>query len=136
ASYRLFGPRQWIPLVGQAVANALIPLLLYIDVRQRIDERTAVLAALLAGMLSFNSVYASTQVSDALCTVLFVATVVSFGRAQRSNVTSLFVLSGACAGLALLFRPNLLLWPAVLLLADVILIRRRVVFRQAAAFTV
>src|SRR5947209_1563350 len=53
ACYRLFGERQWIPLVIQALLNALIPLLLYIDVRRRINERTAILAATLAAVLSF-----------------------------------------------------------------------------------
>lgn len=133
ACYRLFGERQWIPLVIQALLNALIPLLLYVDVRRRIDERTAVLAAALAAVLSFNNIYASTQSSDALCTVLFVATIVAFGRAQQSGATRLFALSGALAGLALLLRPNMLLLPVALLLAD-LLIRKRLVIGQALVF--
>ena len=40
------------------------------------------LAAVLTGVLSFNTVYASTQSSDAVCTVLFMAAVVAFARAR------------------------------------------------------
>ncbi len=122
--YWIFGERQWVPLVIQALLNALIPLLVYLDAKRRVDERTAVLAAALAGVLSFNNIYASTQASDALCTVLFVATVVSFGMAERSGGVGVFALSGLLAGLALLFRPNMLLLPAALLATDLALAKR------------
>lgn len=125
AFYRLFGDRQWIPLVVQAALNATIPLMVFVEARRRIDGRTAAVAALLTGVLSFNTIYASTQAADAVCTVLFVAAVVWFGSASASASTRLFAASGLLAGLALLFRPNLLLFPAFLALADLVTRRRR-----------
>src|SRR5215470_5586370 len=41
AWYRVFGDRQWIPLVVQAVLNASIPLMLYHLVRREIGQRVA-----------------------------------------------------------------------------------------------
>jgi 4-amino-4-deoxy-L-arabinose transferase-like glycosyltransferase len=71
--YRLFGDHQWIPLSVQVLLNATIPLLLYHIVRIEVGSRVAVVTAILAGVFSFNTVYASTQASDAVCTVLVVA---------------------------------------------------------------
>jgi len=58
--YWLFGNQPAIPLAAQALLNASIPLMLYHIVRAEMTERIAVMAALLAGFLSFNTVYAST----------------------------------------------------------------------------
>src|SRR5215212_8915013 len=44
-SYRLFGDRPWIPLSVQALANALIPLMIYSLVRLEMSERVAVVSA-------------------------------------------------------------------------------------------
>ena len=109
--YRLFGDRQWIPLVVQAILNGFVPLLIYSAVRARVGEREALLAAVLVACFSFNTVYASTQTSDSLCTVLFVATVGIFMRAQSSRHLLTFVLAGVLAGAAMQIRPNLLLLP-------------------------
>ena len=66
---------------------------------------------------------------------MFVAAIVCFGRASASGSQRLFTLSGLLAGLALLFRPNLLFFPAVLVVADAVLRRRRGWrFEQSAAF--
>src|SRR4030081_2634413 len=54
AFYRLFGDRVWIPLVAQVALNALMPLLVFAFARTWLDRPTAVLAALLTGLLSFN----------------------------------------------------------------------------------
>src|SRR6476659_8180730 len=83
--YRLFGDRQWIPLVVQVLLNSIVPLLIYSAVRARVGEREALVAAVLVACFSFNTVYASTQTSDSVCTVLFVASVVLFMRAQASG---------------------------------------------------
>ena len=125
AFYRLFGDRPWIPLVVQALLNATIPLMVFVEVRRRIDAHTGAVAALLAGVLSFNTIYASTQAADGLCTVLFVAAIVCFGRASASGSVRWFALSGVLAGLALLLRPNLLFFPTALVVADAALRRRR-----------
>src|SRR5712691_1443836 len=76
--YRVFGDRPWIPLVAQALLNGLVPFLVYRLVSLEFDRRIAVAAALLTGALSFNTVYASTQSSDAVCTVIFVAALLAF----------------------------------------------------------
>jgi hypothetical protein len=112
--YRAFGDRPWIPLVVQAALNAAVPLLVYLFARHEFDERIAVVAAVLTGLFSFNTVYASTQSSDAVCTVLFVTAVVVFARARRGGDWRLHALAGVLLGLASQFRPNLVLVPAVL----------------------
>ncbi len=85
AFYWLFGNQPAIPLVAQAVLNASIPVMLYHLVRVEMTERIAVMAALLAGFLSFNTIYASTQASDSVCTVLVVAAILCFQRGERAG---------------------------------------------------
>jgi hypothetical protein len=112
--YAIFGPHPWIPLLAQVVLNAFVPVLLYQLVQPLAGQRTAVLSALLAGVFSFNTAYAATQSSDAVCTMLFLASLVLFDRARRSGRLALFVASGLAAGLAPQFRPNLILFPPTL----------------------
>jgi len=121
--YRIFGDHPWIPLVGQATLNALLPLLVYAFARTEFDERVAAVAALLTGCLSFNTVYASTQAADAVCTVIFMAAVLTFARARRREDWRLHVVAGLLLGIAAQFRPNLILVP--LLLAAFLIIERR-----------
>jgi hypothetical protein len=109
--YRLFGDRQWIPLCVQALLNAAVPLMLYHMVRITIGGRVAVVAALLAGVLSFNTVYASTQASDSLCTVVVVATMLSLTLGDVRRRTVYFVLAGALASFAYQLRPNFVIYP-------------------------
>src|SRR5881628_1708490 len=70
AFYRVFGDRPVIPLLVQAALNALMPLLVYAFARTEFDDRVAAVAALLTGVLSFNTVYASTQSADAVGNVV------------------------------------------------------------------
>jgi hypothetical protein len=112
--YWAFGERTWVPLLAQAALNAFVPLLVYEFARHEFDSRIAVVAALLTGFCSFNTVYASTESSDAVCTVVFSAVVVTFARGRRDNDWRWLALSGGLAGLATQFRPNLLLVPLVL----------------------
>ena len=130
--YYLFGDRPWIPLVAQAAINASIPLLVYDLARREIGERVAIVAAVLAGLLSFNTIYASTQAADAICTPLVAALMLAWGTAQRHDGTgsratgstaALFATSGILAGVAYQFRPNLVLFP--LFLAGLTLAVRR-----------
>ncbi len=114
AFYRAFGDRPWIPLLVQVALNATTPLLLFAAARRWTDERTAALAALLLGALSFNTVYASTQSSDAICTVLFLLSILVFIRADDEDRRAWFVLAGLLTGLMSQFRPNLILIPGVL----------------------
>jgi hypothetical protein len=123
AFYRLFGDHPWIPLVAQVSLNATIPALVYAFARTWLGTRTASVAALLAGVLSFNTVYASTQSSDAVCTWLFMAAIVSFAAALRRDDVRWFVLAGLLTGAAPQFRPNLILVPVVL--AAFVLYERR-----------
>jgi hypothetical protein len=112
--YRLAGDRPWVPLVAQVLLNGLVPVLLYRLVRDELGRGIAVAAALLVAVLSFNTVYASTQTSDSVCTVVFLAALTIFARALRTNDLRRFAWSGLLAGLAAQFRPNLILFPAVL----------------------
>ena len=63
--------------------------------RCELDRRTAVAAAVLTGFFSFNTVYASTQSSDAVCTVLFMAALVVFAEGRRARRSCWFALAGA-----------------------------------------
>lgn len=110
--YRLFGDRPWIPLLAQAALNGLVPILLYRLVALEFDRRSAVVAAVLAGFLSFNTVYASTQSSDAVCTVLFLAGLLAF--AEGRGRIAAFAAAGALLGVAAQFRPNLVMLPPAL----------------------
>jgi hypothetical protein len=114
AFYRVFGVHPWIPLVAQAALNAFTPLLVFILARTWCDRRTAVLAAVITGLFSFNTIYASTESSDAVCTVIFLTAVVAFTRATEARTTVWFAITGLLLGLAPQFRPNLILLPALL----------------------
>lgn len=122
--YAVFGERVWIPIVVQVIANATLPLMLYAIVAPLGGGRAATLAALITGVFSFNTIYASTQASDAICSVLFLAAVLCFTRAQASGRLVLFALSGLLAGLATQFRPNLILLPALVAGLYVLIPRR------------
>jgi Dolichyl-phosphate-mannose-protein mannosyltransferase len=111
AFYRLFGDHPWIPLLVQAGLNATVPLLVFELARGWFDRSTAILAAVLTGLFSFNTVYASTQSSDAICTCLFMAAVVSSTIARARESAPWFALTGLLAGIAPQFRPNLILVP-------------------------
>jgi len=118
AFYRLFGDHPWIPLTAQAAVNACVPLMVYRLARRDFGERVAVFAAWLAGLLSFNTVYAATQSADSMCTVLVVATMVCFARGVDERRAPWFAASGLLAGVAYQFRPNLVLFaPFLALLA-------------------
>ena len=129
--YRLFGDRPWIPLVAQVGLNALVPLFVYQLARREFDERVAVVAALLTGFLSFNTVYASTQSSDAVCNVIFIAAIALFVPARRRGGWWAHALVGAMLGIAAQFRPNLILVP--LLLAAFLMLERRTMTRVVQA---
>jgi Dolichyl-phosphate-mannose-protein mannosyltransferase len=129
--YRAFGDRPWIPLVVQVSLNALAPLLVYAFARTEFDERVAIVAALLTGFLSFNTVYASTQSSDSVCNVIFVAAILVFARARRQRGWLPYLAAGILLGITPQFRPNLILVP--LLLAVFTILDRRTVAEAARA---
>ena len=122
--YRLAGDRPWVPLVAQVMLNGLVPVLLYRLVRDEVGSHVAVVAALLVAVLSFNTVYASTQTSDSVCTVVFLAALTVFARALRTNDPRRFAWSGLLSGLASQFRPNLILFPAVLAMVTLVVTSR------------
>jgi hypothetical protein len=129
AFYALFGEQAWIPVLVQVAANATVPLLLYAVVEPLAGRRTAALSALLIGVFSFNTVYASTQSSDALCTVSFLGALLLLARAQRTEAIRWYALSGMLSGLVPQFRPNLILLPLVAAAVTMLLARNR---RRAA----
>jgi hypothetical protein len=131
AFYRLFGDRPWVPLLVQVSLNALTPMLLFAIARRWTDRGTAAIAALLLGALSFNTVYASTQSSDAVCTVLFLTAILVFITGLERDEPGWFGLAGLIAGVMSQFRPNLILIPVVL--AAYMIWRQpvRVVFKRA-----
>lgn len=110
--YWLAGDVLWLPLVAQAALNATVPYLIYRLVALELGHRHGVMTAMLAGLFSLNTVYASTQASDTVCTVLFVAMMWSFARGRASRSPWLFAVSGLLASLSFQFRPNLVLFPA------------------------
>jgi hypothetical protein len=112
--YRAFGHRQWIPLVAQAALNACLPLLVFAFARTWLNRPTSMLAATLTGVLSFNTVYASTLSSDAVCTVIFAAVLVLFARARTRERWGWYAATGVLTGAAAQLRPNLILIPPLL----------------------
>ena len=111
--YALFGVHPLLPILGQVLANAAMPLLLFALVKPLAGQRTATLSALILGVFSFNTVYASTQISDVICSVLFLGAAVCFQRGHASRRMSYFAASGMLAGLMPQFRPNLVLLPGL-----------------------
>src|SRR5262245_40272930 len=83
--YYAFGDRPWIPLTVQAATNASIPLMLYHLARREIGARVALVAAVLCAVLSFNTVYASTQAADSICTALITALILCWAIALRHD---------------------------------------------------
>ncbi len=114
AFYRLFGPTPAPALVAQALLNALIPVLVYRVAAREFDVRVAAVAAVLVSVLSFNTIYASTEASDAVCTFLFMLMLWAFVEGRRTGRWPWFASTGVLLGLAAQFRPNLLLLPIVL----------------------
>src|SRR5689334_7675804 len=114
AFYRVFGDRPWILLLAQVALNASVPWLTYRVALTWTDRTVASLAAILAGLFSFNTIYASTQSSDAVCTVIFMTALLAFVVACRHDRWDLFALAGLLAGLAPQFRPNLILIPLLI----------------------
>jgi hypothetical protein len=137
AFYRMFGEQSWIPVVVQVFANATVPLLLYAIAIRVTDRRTAALASLLIGIFSFNTIYASTQASDALCTVTFLAALWMLSRAHDNGKLAWFATAGLVSGLMPQFRPNLILLPIVAALIIVALAaqRRRAVLASLVYLT-
>jgi len=132
--YTLFGDRPWIVLVVQAILNASTPLLVYWLAAQWFDRRIAITAAVLTGLFSFNTVYASTQSSDAMCTWIFMLAVAAFTAALRDRQLRWFAATGLLAGIAPQFRPNLILLPLVL--AAMAVVGRAPLRRRVAHATV
>ena len=112
--YVLFGDRVWVPVLAQVIINAAAPVLLYRLAQPLIGARTATLSALILGIFSFNTVYASTQASDAVCTVLFLCSLVTLARGARNGSVVDMAIGGFLSGLVPQFRPNMILLPAIL----------------------
>jgi dolichyl-phosphate-mannose-protein mannosyltransferase len=114
AFYRVFGPTPLPALLAQVALNALIPALVYRFARETFDARVAAVAALLTAVLSFNTVYASTESTDSVATFLFMALLVLWNIGRRNGRWPWFAACGLLCGIAAQFRPNLLLLPLVL----------------------
>ena len=123
--YWLFGDRLWVPVVAQVVINTAAPLLLYRLAQPLVGTRTATLSALILGVFSFNTVYASTQASDAVCTVLFLSSLVMLSRGVRHRSVIDIAIGGLLSGLVPQFRPNMILLPALLAAGYVLIGRTR-----------
>jgi 4-amino-4-deoxy-L-arabinose transferase-like glycosyltransferase len=135
--YKLFGDRIWVPLVVQATLNATVPFMLYRLVAPLAGRRVATLSALIVGVFSFNTVYASTQSSDTICTVIFLAALLLFARGVREQSVWTFVGSGILLGVVPQFRPNMVVFPGLMVFAYLVApprTRNKVI--QMAAFTV
>ena len=112
--YAVFGAHAWIPLVAQVTLNACVPFLLYRLASPLAGSRIATLAALVCSVFSFNTIYASTQSTDSVSTVLFLTALTLAVEGRRSGGWAAFAIAGALGGLVAQFRPNLLLFPPFL----------------------
>lgn len=134
--YRLFPNSPWAAVTAQVTINALVPVLLFRLARPAVGQRVAALAAWIVAVFSFNTIYASTQTSDSICTVLFLASLLCFVHAHKTSSTWAFAAAGVLSGLTPQFRPNMILLPVVVIGAYVFWpprSRRRVV--QCVIFT-
>lgn len=113
--YRFFGALTWAPVTGQVFINALTPFLLFMLAKPAVGQRTAALAAWITAIFSFNTVYASTQSSDAICTVLFLLSLLTFVRGHTKSSLAAFAISGALSGTVPQFRPNMILLPVLVI---------------------
>jgi hypothetical protein len=113
--YRLFPDTPWAAVTAQVVINALAPWLLYRLARPAVGRRVAALAAWITAIFSFNTIYASTQTSDSICTVLFLASMLCFVRAHKTSNTWMFAAAGVLSGLTPQFRPNMILLPVLVI---------------------
>ncbi len=133
--YAAVGERIGIPLGVQATLKAAVPFLLFRLVEPLAGRRAAVLSALLVGVFSFNTIYASTQSSDTICTVLFLAGLLCFATGAREGRLAGFAASGVLFGLVPQFRPNMVLLPGVMIAAYLLLPPRSAAkLRQMAVF--
>ncbi len=133
--YSLFGDRVWVPVLAQVVINTAAPVLLYHLARPLAGARTATLSALILGVFSFNTVYASTQASDAVCTVLFLCSLVLLARGVRQRSMLDMAMGGLLSGLVPQFRPNMILLPAIFAAGYVLIGRTRGHLARAMIFT-
>ena len=113
ACLKLFGERTWVPVTIQVFINALTPLLVFTLAAPAVGHRIAALATWITALCSFNTVYASTQSSDAICTVLFLLSLLCFVRGHTRSSLVAFAAAGALSGLVPQFRPNMILLPAI-----------------------
>lgn len=113
--YRFFGEHTWAPVTGQVFINALTPLLLFKLARPAVGQRIAALACWITAIFSFNTIYASTQSSDAICTVLFLLSLLCFVRGHLRASQLAFAAAGALSGLVPQFRPNMILLPVLVI---------------------
>ena len=117
AFYRLFPDTAWAAVTAQVFINALVPWLTYQLAWPAVGRRVAALAAWITAIFSFNTVYASTQTSDSICTVLFLASLLCFVHAHKTSRTWAYVAAGALSGLVPQFRPNMILLPVLVIVA-------------------
>jgi hypothetical protein len=113
--YRLFPDMPWAAVTAQVFINALVPYLVYRLARPAVGRRIATLAAWIVAIFSFNTIYASTQTSDSICTVLFLLALLCFVHAHRTSQTWAFAAAGVLAGLTPQFRPNMILLPVLVI---------------------
>lgn len=64
--YRLFGPTPLPALLMQNLLNASIPVVVYCYAVRAFDRRVAMVAAAMVGLLSFNTIYVSTESTDSV----------------------------------------------------------------------
>ena len=133
--YWLVGDRVWVPVLAQVIINTAAPVLLYRLAQPLVGARTATLSALILGIFSFNTVYASTQASDAVCTVLFVSSLVVLAKGVRERRMLDIAIGGFLSGLVPQFRPNMILLPAIFAAGYVLIGRTRGHLARAVVFT-
>ncbi len=117
--YRLLPNVPWAAVTAQVVINASVPWLLYRLSAPAIGHRIAALASWIVAVFSFNTIYASTQTSDSICTVLFLLGLLCFVRAHKTSGIQWYAAAGALAGITPQFRPNMILLPVLVIVGYV-----------------
>jgi len=130
----LFGHSLLAAVLAQALAGALVCLLVYDISKKLFDDRTAILAAWLTALFPVLIVYSGILLSETLFTLLFAVSVAAYVRSGDGEKHWPLALSGAALGLTTLTRATTILFPAGVLLALLVSGARRPLRKFSVSF--
>jgi 4-amino-4-deoxy-L-arabinose transferase-like glycosyltransferase len=116
----IFGPKAWIPLLGNLLLTILTIILTSLLAGQLRSKGTVRIAPLLVAIWPTNVMSAGLASKEQLLLPLLSGAVLTFVRAQSRAGWSYPLLTGVLSGLTALTQPSFILLPAVLFLGEVL----------------